>query len=125
VRSKIFKVIGVIVGLFFAYSGFSERSNLNHIRSVGKIAIVQPIDSYTKRKSIYSAEFTFITEGGEKVTQRHSFPQELLKDFDSRTPVRVIYNPSNPREFIFEKESASWLTVVTGLGIAIAALIFA
>lgn len=123
-RSTIFKILGVIVGIFFVYTGITERSNLNRVKSIGKAATVQPIQRYTKRRTIYSAEFTFMTEGGQQVTQTRSFPEELIKDFESGTPVRILYNPANPREFVFEKETPSWFPAVFGVGIAVAAFVF-
>jgi hypothetical protein len=119
------KVLGILVGLVFVVVGFNARSDINRIKATGKTAVVQPIDGYTKRKSTYTAEFTFVTDSGQKITKKQSFPGELVKDFEASTPVNVVYNPANPSEFVFEKETPSWFLVVAGFGVAIAALIFA
>lgn len=121
----VFKVLGVIAGLTFMGAGFSERSSLAHLKSIGKPAVVDPISNYTKRKSGYSAEFTFTTEKGEKITRNRSFPSELVADFEAGRPVSVLYDPSHPQEFVFEKETPSWYMVFGGIAFAIAALVFA
>jgi hypothetical protein len=50
---------------------------------------------------------------GNVVTRRRSFPEELLADFRSGTPVKVIYDPTDPSEFVFEKEKPSWFLILT------------
>ena len=124
-KGILFKILGVVAGLAFMAAGFSERSSIAHMKSIGKPAVVDPISNYTKRKSIYTAEFSFTTEKGEKITAKHSFPSELVADFEAGRPVSVLYDPSHPHEFIFEKEKASWYMVLGGIAFAIAALVFA
>jgi hypothetical protein len=128
-RSSIFKILGVVVGLAFVFFGFQERSSLSRMKSIGQAAIVQPIAGYTQHKSkgstTYTAEFTFKTESGSVITRKRSFPEELIKDFESKIPVKVLYDPRNPSEFVFEKETASWFLIGIGFAIAVAALIFA
>jgi len=124
-KGIIFKLLGVFAGLAFIVAGFSERSSISHMKSIGKPAVVDPITNYTKRKSIYTAQFSFTTEKGEKITAKHSFPSELIADFEAGRPVTVLYNPSQPHDFIFEKEKASWVMVVGGIVFVIAALLLA
>ncbi|MFZ6780777.1 DUF3592 domain-containing protein [Undibacterium sp. Ji83W] len=124
-KGILFKILGVVAGIAFMAAGFSERSSIAHMKSIGKPAVVDPISNYTKRKSIYTAEFSFTTEKGEKITAKHSFPSELVADFEAGRPVSVLYDPSHPHEFIFEKEKASWYMVLGGIAFAIAALLFA
>ncbi|MFZ6643165.1 DUF3592 domain-containing protein [Undibacterium sp. TC4M20W] len=124
-KSIVFKILGVVAGLAFMAAGFSERSSLAHMKAIGKTAVVDPIKDYTRRKSIYTAEFSFTTEKGEKITAKHSFPSELIADFEAGRPVSVLYDPNRPHEFVFEKEKASWYMVIGGIVFAIAALLFA
>jgi hypothetical protein len=119
------KGVGLICGIAFVVAGVNERSDIARIKSTGKVAAVEPISGYTKRKSTYTAEFTFVTEDGRKITKKQSFPSELVKDFEANAPVNVVYNPANPSEFVFEKQQPEWFLIVAGIGVAVAALIFA
>jgi hypothetical protein len=123
-RSVIFKVLGVIVGLVFMVAGLEERSSISRIKSFGTTATVNPIDRYTQRKRIYTANFSFKTSTGQAVSAGKSFPKELIDDFKTGRPVKVFYNPNNPNEFVFEKETTPWTMTLGGVGIAVAALIF-
>jgi hypothetical protein len=38
--------------------------------------------------------------------------------------VKVFYDPNNPSEFVFEKETAPWAMILGGVGTAVAALVF-
>jgi hypothetical protein len=124
-KNMLLKIVGVIVGIVFVGYGLTERSAFSHIKSIGKPAVVEPIQSYTKRKSTYAAEFTFLTEKGQKITKKQSFPSELVADFEAQVPVKVLYNPANPSEFVFEKESASWLLIIGGIAFALVVILFA
>jgi hypothetical protein len=124
-KSMLKKAAGVIVGIVFVVMGFNQRSDIARIKSHGKVVAVKPIDGYTKRKSTYTAEFTFVTEEGRTITKKQSFPSELVKDFESNTPVDVVYNPADPSEFVFEKEKPEWFLIIAGVGLAVGALIFA
>ncbi len=124
-KSLLYKALGVIAGVAFVIAGLNQRSEINRIKASGKTAVVQPIDGYTKRKSTYTAEFTFVTDKGVTVTKKQSFPEALVKDFEARAPVNVVYNPDNPNEFVFEKETPSWFLVIAGIGLAVGALVFA
>jgi hypothetical protein len=127
-KRLIYKVLGVGAGLAFVVFGFQERSHVSRLRSTGKIAVVEPIAGYTEHKSrgntTYTAEFHFTTEKGTKIVKKQSFPEELLPDFSAQQPVKVLYNPNNESDFIFERERASWFLVLAGLGLAAAALLF-
>ena len=87
--------------------------------------MVDPISTYSKGKSFYSAQFSFTTDQGEKVSRYRSFPSELLADFESGRPVIVLYDPKKPEDFIFEKEKMPWVMVLGGIVFAILALLFA
>lgn len=125
----LIKLLGVLVGLAFVVFGFNERSSLNRIKKLGRPAIVEPIATYTEFKksgsSTYTAEFHFKTDTGREIVQKHSFPSELIADFKSGVPVRVFYMPNDPSNFVFEKEQASWLLVIVGGVLAVAALLLA
>lgn len=128
-KGILFKILGVIAGLVFMVSGAMERSDIKHTKAVGKTAYVDPIEKYTERTSkgskTYDADFTFTTEKGDKISAHKSFPAELVNDFKSGKPVKIFYDPGKPSDFIFEKEEPSWFMVITGLGLAIAAVLFA
>ena len=53
-----------------------------------------------------------------------SFPSELVADFEAQIPVKVLYDPSNPSEFVFEKETASWFLVVSGIAFVVSVFLF-
>lgn len=85
----------------------------------------QPIDGYTRTKSrgstTYTAQFTFKTESGQVISLKRSFPEELLADFKNGTPVKVMYDPRDPTNFVWENEQGSWWPVGLGVGMLAAA----
>jgi hypothetical protein len=128
-RGKVaYKVLGVLVGLVFLVYGCVERRDVAKVQRLGKSAVVAPISSYTEYRNrgttTYTAEFRFKTDTGREVVLKHSFPKEVLDDFKSGAPVRVLYLPDDPYTFVFEKERPSWTLVIAGLAVAVAALIF-
>ncbi|MDP1982063.1 MAG: DUF3592 domain-containing protein [Sulfuritalea sp.] len=123
-RSAFFKIAGIVIGVALIGYGFSERSSLAHAKAIGRPAVVEPIKNYTKHKSTYISEFTFMTEKGERVTKKQSFPSELISDFEAGAPVKVLYNPSSPSEFVFEKEKPSWFLVLGGIAFAVLSVLF-
>ncbi|MBC5786148.1 DUF3592 domain-containing protein [Ramlibacter sp. USB13] len=126
-RSLVFKVLGVIAGLVFLGVGVSERQNLGRVKRTGQEAVVAPIANYTEHRSrgmtTYTAEIRFKTVEGREVTKRSSFPAEALDDFRSGQPVKVLYDPRDPYEFVFEKQKPSWLLIGGGIAMALAALV--
>ncbi|HEY0063470.1 MAG TPA: hypothetical protein VGC21_15230 [Telluria sp.] len=128
-KRVIYKALGVVAGITFAVFGVQDRSHIAHLQKVGKSAIVDPIDGYTEHKSkgnkTYTAEFHFTTGAGVKIAKKQSFPKEALDDFQAQRPVKVLYDPANANDFIFEQEKATWWMVLGGVALAIVALIFA
>ncbi len=123
-RNIVFKIAGIAIGVVLVGYGISERSSLGDAKKIGRPAIVEPIKNYTKYKSTYTSEFTFTTEKGEKITKKQSFPSELIADFEAGTPVTVLYNPSSPSEFVFEKEKPSWFLVFGGIAFVAVSVLF-
>lgn len=117
-RQLAFKTLAILIGIVAIAFAYQDRSALNRVKSVGKPAIVEPITNYTRMKSrgstTYTAQFAFKTEEGQAISQKRSFPEELLEDFERGIPVKVLYDPRNPHEFVFEKETASWFIFVFG-----------
>ena len=101
---------------------------MSRIRKAGAVAVVEPVTSYTERRkkgsTTYSATFNFKTTDGRRITQNHSFNSDVLTDLKSNTPVRVLYDPQNPHEFIFEKQTFSMWIFAVGAGLIVAALFF-
>lgn len=128
-RRLLFKVLGLIAGVWFIGQGVAERSSMSRLKSHGRVAIVDPIDRYEKHSrrgdTSYSATFTFKTDRGEQISKQASFPAEVITDFESRVPVKVYYDPRNPSDFVFEKQRPSWFPVGFGIFLAVAALLFA
>jgi hypothetical protein len=126
-RRILFKVLGVVIGLIFIGYGVHERSTLARMKSAGQVAVVEPVANYTEFSTsgskVYTAEFRFQTATGQQVTKKSSFPEEVLADFKSGTPVRVIYDPRDPGEFVFERQQAAWSTIAIGVAIALLALV--
>lgn len=125
----LFKVLGAVAGLVFAVAGFQERSELSRTLKNGKHAVVEPIKQYTEFKksgsSTYTAEFRFKTEDGQQVVTKHSFPEEVLAEFKAARPVEIAYLPNDPTSFVFLKQTSSWLMVIGGVVLFLAAIILA
>jgi uncharacterized protein DUF3592 len=125
----LFKLLGLIAGLTLFVYGLQDRREQNRIRANGQVAVVEPITGYkefkSKGSSTYTAEFKFKTSDGRDITQKHSFPEELIEDFKAGKPVQVVYMTQDPNTFIFEKDRPSWTLVVIGVLLALAALILA
>lgn len=130
-KRMIYKVLGVVVGVVFVGAGIKDRTHMSHLQSVGKIAVVDPIEGYSVRKSrgysTYTAEFRFTAQNGVKIVKKQRFPEALVADVDARQPVNVLYDPNNPHDFIFERERerTSWMMVLGGLGLAVAVFLLA
>ncbi len=122
------KVGGVLAGIAVLVISWQEYSELNRVRKIGVTAVVEPITSYTERKSrgsrTYSATFNFTTAEGRRVTRNHQFDSDVLEDLKKNVPVKVFYDPKNPSEFVFEKQTFSKWIFALGFGLIIAAIIF-
>ncbi len=127
-RTLIFRALAIIAGIASLVIGYQERSRISHLREAGLTAVVEPIVDYTERTSrgskTYSANFIFTTDKGLKIERRHTFPGELLTDFENGTPVTVRYDPKSPGDFMFESEEAPLLPYLMGIGFIIAAFVF-
>ncbi|RQP25319.1 DUF3592 domain-containing protein [Piscinibacter terrae] len=127
-RQTIFRVLAVVIGIAALIFGFQERREISHLKAIGVSAVVDPIKGYTERHSrggtTYSAQFSFKTTDGQAISRKRQFPKEVLTDFENGRPVNIRYDPKNPSEFVFEKETASWWTVVMGVGFVVAAIFF-
>lgn len=127
-RNKVFRLLAIVAGAAMLAIGLQERAAINDVRAVGKVSVVEPIADYTRRKSkggdTYSAEFTFKTEEGKIIRKRRPFPQVLLADFENGVPVKVLYDPASPSQFVFEKEQPDWLPMGLGAAFIIGAVFF-
>jgi hypothetical protein len=125
----LYKILGAMAGLVFVVYGFIDRSELTRLQKNGERAVVEPIGQYTEFKksgsSTFTAEFHFTTADGRKMVVKHSFPEEILEDFQAGRPVEVVYEKSDPSTFVFASEKASWTIVAIGVGLTIAALLLA
>jgi len=120
------RIVGALLGLVVLVMSVQDRRALSRTQSHGKTAIAEPVGTYTERRSrtgtTYTGTFTFKTEGGQTFTVKRSFPEEVLMDFKRGAPVKVMYDPRDPSEFVWEKERGSWWGVGLGLGVLLAAL---
>jgi Protein of unknown function (DUF3592) len=127
-RTLVFRVLAIIAGLASLVIGYQERSRISHLRETGLSAVVEPIVDYTERSrrgsKTYSANFIFTTDKGQRIEQRHTFPGELLTDFENGTPVTVRYDPSSPSDFMFDAEESPLLPYLMGIGFIVAAFVF-
>jgi len=125
----LFKLLGAIAALVFIGYGLKERNEITSIQKRGKTATVQPIANYTQFKkggsSTYTAEFRFKTEEGREIVQKHSFPEEVLADFNAGKPVQIVYLPNDPSTFVFASEKPGWMLVIVGSVLLVAALLLA
>lgn len=126
VRQWLFRVGAVVAGLAMLVFGLKEYRAASHLQSIGQLAEIQPIDGYTRHKrrgsTTYTAQITFETSAGSKVSQRHSLPKEALDELEHGSTVRVRYDPENPSQFIFEHESPEWLPPAMGAGFLVVGL---
>jgi len=126
-RTLMFRIVAVVIGLASLYFGFQERTRISHLRSAGLSAQVEPIQDYTQHSSrgsdTYTAEFNFTTDQGMKIRRRHSFPEALIADFQNDIPVMVRYDPKDPSEFMFESEEAPIWPYLFGIGFIVAAFV--
>lgn len=119
-RQWLFRIGAVVAGLSILVIGLKEYRAASHLQSVGQLAEIQPIDGYTRHKrrgsTTYTAQITFETSAGRKVSQRHSIPKDALDELERGATVRVRYDPDSPSQFIFEHESGEWLPAAMGAG---------
>ena len=123
----LFKILGVIAGLVFLGFGYKERSEVSNLKKHGERAVVEPISGYQEFKqggsSTYTAEFHFTTADGRQMAVKHSFPEEVLEDFQAGRPVEIFYMPRSPSSFVFARDEGSWMLVGIGAGLAVVALL--
>jgi hypothetical protein len=127
-RQTIFRVLALVAGIAALIIGAQEFRSISHTKAVGMQAVLDPIKGYTERHSrhstTYTADFSFKTKDGQAVSRKRSFPKELIADFENGRPVNILYDPKNPSDFVFEKESASWWGVGMGAAFIVAAVFF-
>ena len=120
------RIVAALLGLIVLVMSVQDRRALSRTQTYGKTAIAQPVGTYTERQSrtgtTYTGQFTFKTESGHTVTVKRSFPEEVLADFKRGVPVKVMYDPRDPSEFVWEKERGSWWGVGLGTGVLLAAI---
>ena len=118
-KNKLYAVLAFLIGGFCLYSGVQERMAISKLKKIGERTEVATPESYTERRksgsSTYTAEFEFEAANGRKVKQKKSFPKELIADFENGEPVFVLYDPSDPTEFVFEKQEPEWLLILFGV----------
>jgi hypothetical protein len=119
-RQWLVRIGAVVAGLTMMVFGLKEYRATSRLQSAGELAEIQPIDGYTQHKrrgsTTYTAQITFETSKGRKVSQRHSIPKDALDELEHGATVRVRYDPDSPSQFVFEHESAEWLPAAMGAG---------
>jgi len=128
-KRVFYKAVGVIAGAILLIGGIRDRAHFAHLHATGKIAVVDPISAYTRdspgMSSTYSADIHFVTDQGVSVSTTRTLSRKLRNDVDARQPVRVLYDPLHPSDFIFEHQQSALGFIVTGMVIAIAVVLFA
>ncbi|MDQ1812119.1 DUF3592 domain-containing protein [Massilia sp. CCM 9210] len=118
IERTLCKVLGYLAAIAIIAFGFALSGKWTYLHSVGRIAVIEPIQGHTVHRlrstTTYKAVFHFTTETGAKVVRTRSFPEELLPDLEAGKPVRVIYDPDKPRDFMLEGEPPSWIAVILG-----------
>lgn len=127
-RQKFFRVAAFIAGIVFLVILGQEHLKESRIRSNGELATIEPIDGYTRRhrkgSTTYTAEITFETSKGRKVSQKHSIPKDAIDELERGGEVKVIYDPDSPSNFVFEKADSDWMPALVGGGFIVAAIFF-
>jgi hypothetical protein len=127
-RSVIFKILGIIVCLVFVVTGIFDHRSQVRLKKMGHVAVLDRVQEYTDRSQkgmhTYTAELSFKTEAGNQVRFKHSFPESALDDFKAGVPVSVYYDPNDPSEISFAKESANWWMTIGGVVGIIAVVLF-
>lgn len=125
----LFKLLGALAALVFIGYGLKDRSEITSIQKHGTLATVEPIADYTEFKqggsSTYTAEFHFKTEDGRDIVLKHSFPEEVLADFQAGRPVQIFYLQNDPSTIVFANEKPGWGMVIGGVVMLVAALLLA
>lgn len=123
----LFRLAALIAGLAILVSTVTEHRSATRLKTVGRIALVDPIDSYTRQiragSTVYSARVTFYTATGRPVSQYHRVPKEAIDQFKRGGQVRVIYDPERPSFFAFENEVADWSAAGIGAGLLLVGLL--
>lgn len=124
-KKRIIKFLGIVLGVLVLAGGVYDHYRFNHIRSMGVTTTIVPVEQYYHtKKSTYYADFSFTTKTGEKIIQNNVyFPEVLLRDFESDTPVIIYYDPQEPTRFIFEKDTAPWTLIWLGAFFIVAACV--
>ncbi len=115
---RIFKTAAFVIALATFVMGFQEWRAISKIRSSERMAIVQSATNITRQKSkklaSHAATFSFHTDSGLLITSRRPAPQSIIDAVRQGDEVKVYYDPDNPRNFVFESESAPWQFWVVG-----------
>jgi len=127
-RGKVlYKILGALAGLVFLGYGIQERNELANLKKHGQRSVVEPISEYQQFKqsgsSTYTAEFHFTTADGRQMAVKHSFPEEILEDFQEGRPVEIFYMANDPSTLVFARDEGSWMLVGIGAAIAVVALL--
>lgn len=125
----LYKVFGVIVGMFFVVTIFNEQWMLSSLQKHGKRAEAEPVAHYVESKkrgrTTFSAMIRFTTQDGRKMAEYHTIPSDVLADFKAERPVAIVYMPEDPSTFAFANQKPSWTWFVVAVIFSVAALILA
>jgi hypothetical protein len=127
-RQAAFRLLFIVVGIVALVTAFQEFSSISHLKTTGVSAVVDPVmvapqHRSARRSATFTAEISFRTAQGQPVTRTRSFSRDVMDEFDNGRPVNILYDPKNPSEFMFEKESWPWSWLLAGL-VALVAGIF-
>ena len=118
-KNILYAILAFLIGGFFLWTGVQERLTISKLKKVGERVEVETPDGYTEHKksgsTTYTADFKFQTVDGRAIEKKKSFPKELITDFENGTPVYLLYDPSEPSEFVFEKEEPEWFLILFGV----------
>lgn len=123
----LFRLAALVIGGVVLFSAVTDHRTATRLKTVGRFALADPIDSYTRQiragSTVYTARVTFYTAAGRPVSQYHRVPKEAIDQFKRGAQVRVIYDPETPSRFAFENEVSDWSVAGMGAGLLLLGLL--
>jgi hypothetical protein len=125
-NGRALRILFAVAGVGMAVYGTVAHRDDSRVRDTGRPATADHVAAFTRHSMSghvsFSAEIHFKTDDGRDVVATQVVPDDIIRDFESRRPVRVVYLPEEPSSFVFEKDAPGWTVVVIGVILAAAAV---
>lgn len=109
---KFVSILGLLIGLFFAYTNYSSDVKYNRIDKNGLLAEAITPDTYTKHTrmgiKLYSLQLKFTTQEGREISAgTHNVSKGKIDKFEAGEVVMIKYLSNKPSEAIFVGDSVN------------------